>query len=143
MKNTFFRYLTFVLFLSLGLTACNDFEDENYDFSNSSPAYVELSSGAPVDAIAGEEVPVTARVRVALQSVVTVNYEVSGDLTATGTIEIPAGMTSGSSVITLPTDPDTGFAVVKITAVDNGLTLGRGTAEDALSALEFAVNWTP
>jgi len=143
MKNTIFKYLTFALFLSLVVTACNDFEDENYDFSNAAAAYVEFPSQDTLTAIAGETVAITARVRVAIQSVVTASYEISGDFIQTGTIEIPAGMVSGSAMITLPAIQDVSVATVRLTAVDNGLALGRGEVGDGLSALEFPIKWTP
>ena len=103
---------------------------------------VPLSTDAIAD-FADSTITVEARVRTALQSIVTVNYDITGDLTESGTIEIPAGTTSGSTSITLPGDPDTGSATLTITAVDNGLSIGRGDAALGLSATEMQITWEP
>ena len=142
MKNIPFKYLFIALFLSFGVVACNDFEDDNYDFSTSLPQYVELSTGA-LEAVAGGEVLVEVRLRVAIQNKVVVNYEVTGDITQTGTVEIESGQTSGTSVLSVPASPDTGTANLKLTSVDNGLSIGRGNAEDGLSNTELSITWVP
>lgn len=142
MKNITLKALTFLALVVFGFSSCNDFEDENFDFSTSLPAYVELSSGSIAD-FADSTITVEARVRTALQSVITVDYDITGDFTESGTIEIPAGSVSGTTAITLPGNPDTGSATLTITGVDNGLSIGRGDASVGLSATEMQITWQP
>jgi len=138
MKNIPFRYLIFALFLTVGMTACNDYEDENYDFSNPIAAYVELST-ASIGTAPGAEVEVNVRLRTAINdAVVNVGYDVSGDVTQSGSVAIEAGDLSAAFTLTIPTTPETGAATIKITSVDNGLTIGRAAGGDNIEA---AVSW--
>lgn len=140
MKNISFKYLFLALVLSLGMTACNDFEDENFDFSNSIASYVDIANSA-ISAEPGEAVAVNFRLREAIQTAdVVVGYEMTGDITQSGSVTIVAGDLTGALAITLPTDPDTGTANVKITSVDNGLTIGRSAGGDAV---ESNIAWEP
>ena len=142
MNKILIKYLGFCTLLFVGLSACNDFEDDNFDFSDPLPQYVELSD-ASVEAVAGASATIEARVRVALQSTVNVNYEITGDLSESGTIEIAPGAVSGSTEINIPASPDTGSATLKITSVDNELSIGRGDPADGLSNIELEIIWTP
>jgi len=138
MKNIPFRYLIFALFLTVGMTACNDFEDENYDFSNSIAAYVELST-ASIATAPGAEVAVNFRLRTAINNaVVNVGYEITGDVTQSGSVAIEAGDLSSALALTIPTTPVTGAATIKITSVDNGLSIGRAAGGDNVEA---ALSW--
>jgi hypothetical protein len=142
MKKIALKYSGIVILFILGATACNDFEDNNFDFSDPLPQYVELAD-AIIDATAGEAATVEVRVRVALQSKVTVNYEISGDISESGTVEIAPGAVSGTKDISIPASPESGLAMLKITSVDNGLSIGRGDPADDLSNVALTINWTP
>lgn len=139
MKNISFKYMLLGFLLSMGLVACNDFEDENYDFSNTAAPYVEIAGD--VAGLPGEDVAVNFRLRVAMHTTtVNVDYEITGDITQSGTVAIEAGDLSAAVPVTLPTTPETGTATVKITGVDNGLTIGRASSDDNV---ETSISWEP
>ena len=93
---------------------------DNYDFSNSLPPYVTLSSTAAKTVRQGNSTTVNFVMRTALQEAVTVYYNISGAVnltnqtvvierdktTATATINIPAGVivppaTTATATLTL------------------------------------------
>ncbi len=140
MKKISYKYLCFALILSLSIVACNDFEDENYDFSNTASPYVELNassySGEPE-----EELSIGFRLRVAVQKEVNVGYEITGDISQSGSVTIEPGEVLAPLVVTLPGPPDTiGTANVAITSVDDGFTIGRAAGGDNVEA---SISWEP
>lgn len=139
-----FKYIL-LLALSSGLlffTSCeDDFEDENYDFSNSLPSYVELTSGADIEAAPGDTVAVTVRLREARDANVNVNYEITGDITENGMATIAQGTLNASIPVIIPMMPDTGMATLTLTGVDNGLTIGRGDPSLGLSDTSVDILW--
>ncbi len=123
------------------LAACEDYQDENFDFSNSLATYVELAPGGTLTGEPGAEVSLTIRMREAINQPVSVDYEVTGDISSSGSITIEKGDISAPIVFSIPLDRQTGTAQVKLTAVDNGLSLGRGGPDAGLSLLSQEIVW--
>lgn len=132
----FIKY-TGYLALCLLVMSCEEFEDDSYDFSNSLPQFVELSSGSDVTATPGDTVTLNVRVRENLFSDIHVEWETTGNLTASGTATIPRDNLSTSFDLILPDTP--GEAIVALVSVDNGLSLGRPNA--ASSAIARKILW--
>ena len=80
------KILLYTLIASV-IISCDDFEDENLDFSNSLPQYVEITS-SDFEGSEGDEVTVTVSLGEALPDDVTVGYSVTGDITQSGSIVI-------------------------------------------------------
>ncbi len=139
-----FRYL-YIAILSLAVMACNEFEDPALDFSDSFPQYVEMSTGAAISSVEGSTVSFTVRVRETFPTPINVDYTVTGDVTTSGTVTIPASSTSATGSFVIP-DNDAlgtgGTATITLTAVDNGLDLGRGGPDAGFSSLTRTVSWT-
>ncbi len=127
--------------VAMSFSACEDFEDDNLDFSNSLAQYVELTSGSAIETEAGAVVDVTVRMREAINVPVTIGYDVSGDFSSTGTVIIDGGALSATISLTVPVDPTTGVAKVQLTSVDNNLALGRGGPDAGLSAVARDLSW--
>ena len=137
------KILLYTLIASV-IISCDDFEDENLDFSNSLPQYVEITS-SDFEGSEGDEVTVTVSLGEALPDDVTVGYSVTGDITQSGSIVIPANSQSASATITIA-DNETleatgGSATFALTSVDNGLDLGRGGPDAGFSKLEATIDW--
>lgn len=143
MKNIYHKLLVISIVL-FAVAGCEDFEDPNIDFSNSLPQYVEFSSGADIEGVEGDTVSATVRMREAQDQDITVSYEVSGDLSVTGTVVIAQGNLSGTFGVVIPENNTLGTggsALLSISAVDNGLDIGRGGPEAGFSTIERTINW--
>ena len=126
---------------ALVMFGCAEFEDPNLDFSNNSPAYVELSSGSDLEGAAGADVEVRVRMRESISADVNVSYEVSGDVSTSGTVTLAKGNIANAIILSIPADVMTGTATVRLTSVDNGLSLGRGGPDAGFSPLSRNVVW--
>lgn len=128
-------------------TACDDPIDPDPDFSDSYPAYVELTAPEYEVAVdsAATEVTLMAevRIRVALGSTTSVNYEYAGDVNGTGTAEIAAGQLTGPlSIDVSGASVDGGSTTVTINSADNGLSIGRQSMSNALSPTSAVISWS-
>ena len=128
----------FALLLMVG---CEEFEDPNLDFSSSLPQYVEFSSGSTIESAPGAMEEVTVRMREARAENVTINYELTGDLSETGSVVIDATNLSNSITVNIPAEVATGSATIRITGVDGGLSIGRGGADAGLSPVSRNITW--
>lgn len=105
---------------------------DNYDFSNSLPPYVEISSKTSSTVVEGTSLAVAVRLKTAVQEPVLVNYTVSGAFTTTGTITIPRGTLTASVTLAIPStlvpvgSPSVGasFAITGATKGSTNLTIG-------------------
>lgn len=122
--------LLFSLATLLILPSCDkkDSPGDNYDFTNSLPAYVTLSSTAAKTVAQGGSTTVTFQMRTALQQAVTVTYSVSG-----GGVDLP------NQVATIDRDKTSIVATINIpnnvivppaTTATTVLTLVKATAAD-------------
>ena len=98
---------------------------DEYNISNPLPAYAEISSKAAKTAIEGTAVEITLRTREAFQEAITLNWEVTGAFTATGTATIPKGATSVSVPVTIPSgvvpaDQNSALATFTLTGAKRG-----------------------
>ena len=145
------KYINIVLvalaITGLLFTACDDPIDPDPDFSDSYPAYVELTAptyDASVDSAATEATLMAqVRIRVALGSTTTVDYEYSGDVNGTGTAEIAAGDLTGPLTIDVSGDAvDGGSTTVTLTGANNGLVVGRENVSNDLSPTSAVITWS-
>lgn len=95
---------------------------DNYDFSNSLPPYVTISSLAPKTVPQGDTLDFTFQMRTSLQQAVTVSYDV------TGAVAVPAQ--------TVVIDRDKTTAVVAIAIPPNTITTPGDTATATLTLLK-------
>ncbi|GAA4433869.1 hypothetical protein GCM10023188_24050 [Pontibacter saemangeumensis] len=91
MKNIF-------IFLALmgttfSFTACEK-DMDTYEFSDPKPAYVEIKSKAAITVEEGKEAEITFQSREAFQEVKSLQYEIKGAYTITGSIDYPRNSTS-------------------------------------------------
>ena len=155
---------TFAIFLMISLAFClsscdDDFEDPNLDFSNTTPAYVELaddalsadvdttlSNGMIVNAETGnpvenEVVSTSVQLREARDNDVTVDYSVSGDITETASVVIPVGELSAEISVDVPfTASLNGSASLQLDGVSDGLTLGRVNVD--VDVVSTSITWS-
>lgn len=139
------------VFACLFLQACDKKgPGDNYDFNNSLPPYVALSSTADVTIKQGTSGTFGFVLRTSIQQVVTITYNVTGAvnltnqtatiardaLTGTATVNIPAG------VIVAPANSATAtLTVVKATKAD-GTSLTLGSTNNAATQ-KVTINITP
>ena len=74
---------------------------------------------------------------------VSVQWEADGDIVSAGSVVIPEGSLSADFMIAIPDDSQMtngGTATISLTAVDNGLSLGRPNV--ASSIISTVVQWT-
>lgn len=112
-------------------------------FDNSLPLYVQLSSTSDISAEEGDEISISIEVPEVIYSDVNVQWEVTGDMSGSGTVLIPEGDLSADAVIIIPDDGEVtggGSATFTLTSVDNGLTLGRQNASS--SVISTTLEWT-
>ena len=123
---------------------------DNYEFSNSLPPYVTLSSTAAKTVAQGGSTTFTFGLKTSLQQVVTVTYSITGAvnlpnqtatiardaLSGTATVNIPTG------VIILPATTATAtLTLIKATKAD-GTALTIGSTNNA-AAQKVTINITP
>lgn len=123
MKNIFKLSILLVL---LALYSCETFDVADPDFSNSYPAYVELASASALTVPEGGNIPISLSSRTVIYEAYSVSYELTGDYTASGTIDVPAGVNSLETVIPVPP------GIVSDAALASTLTLTAVTGEVAL-----------
>ena len=126
--------------------ACEADGDEGLpSFDNSLPLYVQLGSvdnnNADGDATtspeAGDEFTVEVEIPEVIYSDVNVQWEVTGDITSSGSVVIPEGSLTSEVVIAVP-DGGAGNAAFTLTSVDNGLTLGRQNASTSIITTDLS-----
>ena len=124
--------------------ACEADPDEGLpSFDNSLPLYVQLGSTNDIEAEEGDEVAITVEVPEVIYSDVTVQWEVTGDISNTGSVTIAEGDLSNDVIVIIPDDAQAtggGTATFSLTSVDNGLTLGRQNATS--SVISTIIEWT-
>lgn len=150
--------------------ACNDFEEDAFNFDNSFPQYVDFSAGSAgfevdtiidingmlaaqvgTDTVAIADLPpatvsLSTRLRVARQTATNVTVEVTGGVTETFNLTIPADEFEVPFTINLPYGPDNlnGSATATIASVDDGLTIGRTvpSGSDPIDVTVASITWT-
>ena len=112
-------------------------------FANSLPLYVQLDGSGSISAEEGDEVAITIELPEVVYSDVIVQYEVIGDITGSGSVTIQEGDLTADALVTIPDDTQMtggGVATFSLTAVDNGLSLGRQNV--ATSIISTTIGWT-
>ncbi|MEQ7798356.1 Calx-beta domain-containing protein [Pedobacter sp. ASV1-7] len=116
---------------------------DNYDFSNSLPPYVEISDKAQLKVVEGTNAVVQVRLKTAVQEPVTVNYNVTGTFSTSGTVTIPRDALTANVTIAVPAN-SSGNATFKITEATKGstkLTIGaKGVNSNEVRSLLITKN---
>lgn len=105
---------------------------DNYDFSNSLPPYVEITTKTNLSVVEGTTATIAVRLKTSVQENVVVSYSVTGAFTTTGTVTIPRDALSADVTLAIPSSlvpsgSATSTAVFKITGAKKGntdLTIG-------------------
>ena len=130
-KNTYL-----VIILAFGIWSCEADPDEGLpSFDNSLPLYVQLDNDSEITAEEGEEVAITVEVPEVIYSDVNVQWELTGDITNSGTAVIIEGDLNVDVMVTIPDDgsnTEGGTATFTLIQVDNGLSLGRPNASSSI-----------
>jgi len=136
------QYIVFAL--ACLVWACEAEGDEGLpSFDNSLPLYVQLDESASISAEEGDDVSITVELPEVVYNDVSIEWEAEGDIVSSGSVVIPEGDLSADFMIAIPDDSQMtngGTATVSLTAVDNGLSLGRPNA--ASSIISTVVEWT-
>lgn len=112
----------------LGLYSCEYYDGDSYDFSDTYPAYVELSDISLQNVPEGGSVKVTFPMREVVYKPFDVTWEITGDYTATGTIKVPKGASNYTTTISIPegiVSDGSLDARFKLTGTSEGIALGR------------------
>lgn len=129
MKLKYFIYMFSCLSLIIG--GCSDFEDDRLKFEDSSPLYVKFTDVKSKTIKERDTLTVKVETpQVSYAGPITIEYSITGDLTQNGTVVIPAGERTASFEIIAPDNAVIDVlknSTVTITAVDNGITVGRGS----------------
>ena len=144
MKNRI-QYILLALLASIAWSCEAEGDEGLPSFANSLPLYVQLDGSATISAEEGEEVTITVELPEVVYADVAVQYEVVGDIASSGTVIIPTGDLTADVFILIPDDSqmtDGGTATFSLTAVDNGLSLGRQNATNSIisTTLEWEDN---
>jgi len=147
--KTKIQYIIFAFSIGF-LWACEADGDEGLpSFDNSLPLYVQLGSiesnnadgdltTAPEE---GDEFTVEVELPEVIYSDVNIQWEVTGDVTASGNVVIPEGSLTSEVIVAIPDDGQpggSGSANFILTAVDNGLTLGRQNAASSIISTDLS-----
>lgn len=150
--------------------ACNDYEEDAFDFDNAFPQYVDFaagSAGVEVDTlldingdlaanVGGDTIAIAdlgpmsvalaVRLRVARQSDTDVTVAITGDINETVNLTIPADALTTEFMVDVPYGADNlnGAATAAITTVSNGLTIGRTVPDgkDPVDVVEASITWS-
>lgn len=125
MKNIVKTISLLMLIMAYG---CETYESAEPDFSDSYPAYVEIANNAAVTVPEGGNIMIMLTSRTVVYDSYTVSYEITGDYTASGTVEVPGG--KNQYEVALPVEAgivtdDALSATVILTDVSDGMALGR------------------
>lgn len=149
MKKIFFPIIL-VLFVLVQSCDKEDSPGDNYDFTQSLPAYVALSSTSAKTVAQGNSTSFTFQMRTAIQQTVTVTYSVTGAVNlANQTVIIDRDKTTASATVMIPnnviTPPATSatamLTLVKAVTAD-GKMLTIGSKNDAATQ-KVTINITP
>lgn len=130
-----YLYLCCLGVLMLGFAGCEEFVDENLDFSDSRPSFIRFSSAsdAEVSVAPGSSFEVELEIRETVYQEITVSYTISGDYQTTGTLTFPSGGYQETYEIAVPANAipagDTmAVSTMTLTEATGGITVGRGIA---------------
>lgn len=164
------KILYLVALIATFAWACNDYEEDAFDFDNAFPQYVDFaegSAGIEVDTLldingdlaanvdgdtvaiadlAPMSVSLAVRLRVARQSDTNVTVAVTGGISETINLTIPADALTTEFTVAIPYGADNlnGSATAAITTVDSGLTIGRTVPDgkDPVDVVEASITWS-
>lgn len=145
--KTIYKCLTMVLVIGV-FSACEADPDEGLpSFDNSLPLYVQIgpvsNSNADGDIITspeeGDDFNITVELPEVIYGDVNVTWEIAGSLVSSGSATISEGDLNSMVVIPIPDDgvAGGGSASFTLTAVDNGLTLGRQNATSSIISTDL------
>jgi hypothetical protein len=123
------KYAIIIIILAMaGLYSCETYDSAYPDFDNTYPAYVELEDASDRSLPEGATFELTLQSRNYIYTEYTVSYEISGDYSMTGSIDVPSGVNEYTFTITLPQgivtseDLNCTFALTDVT---NDMAAGR------------------
>jgi|GEM_PF-1295603 len=121
-----------LIYLTLAFTAiissCEYYESDDYDFSNTVPAYVIVQDTSMRVVPEGGSVKFELRVPEVVYQDITVEYQVTGGYSSTGSFTIPSGTNRNPVSVAIPAgivSEDALNARLTLTGVNNGYQIGR------------------
>ncbi|MDF1571064.1 MAG: hypothetical protein P1P82_05545 [Bacteroidales bacterium] len=124
------------MLLVLGFAwSCESYFPAEPDLTNTYPAYVEIENTAPKTVPEGSEISLTLTSRSVVYQSYTVSYEVTGDYSTSGTVEVPEAM--NRYTVSVPVEAgivtdDPLSATVTLTDVTGDMALGRNGMNTAV-----------
>lgn len=116
----------FIIVAMVTLYSCDYYEGAYPDLSETYPAYVELASTTALTVPEGGAINITLTSRTVIYEAYTVGYEMTGDYTASGSVEVPEGV--NSVTVQIPVDA----GVVENEALEATFTLTSATGDIAV-----------
>jgi len=125
----------FILIAMFTVYSCEHYDGAYPDLSETSPAYVELANTSALTVPEGGVINITLTSRTVIYKAYTVSYEMTGDYTTTGEIEVPEGVNSVD--VQIPIDAGVvGSAALEasftLTSATNDIAVGRGGANTSV-----------
>lgn len=116
--------------------SCESYDPAEPDLDNTYPSYVEIANTSAATVPEGGAIPLTLSSRTVLYKAYTVSWELTGDYTANGTVDVPAGV--NSTEVTIPVaagivDSEPLSAKLILTEATNDIAVGRNGIGDTLS----------
>jgi hypothetical protein len=132
MKNI----LNMIVLLALAIVyGCEEYLPAEPDFTNTYPAYVEIAGNASVTVPEGGNVTLVLTSRAVVYEGYTVTWEISGDYTASGTVDVPGGVNQYQVSVPIEAgivSESALQATVTLTDVSGDMELGRNGRNTAV-----------
>lgn len=118
-----------LILISLVLAySCETYEVAEPDIDNTYPAYVELASSEEQTVPEGGNIMITLSSRTVIYESYSVSYEITGDYSASGTIEVEKGVNQTEVAVPVAAgivEEDALTATLTLSAVSGNVVLGR------------------
>ena len=142
-----YKLLTMVLFSVILCSGCKKYNEQTSDFSTSAPAYIALKTYTAKTVVQGNALSFTVVVRTAIQELLTVTYQITGDFSLSGTYTLPRNTLEGTVFVVIPagtvpvgSSGVTGtLKLITATSANTKITVGRITPDSE----KFSVTVTP
>ena len=121
-------YILSIFLVLVALYSCETYDVAEPDFSNSYPSYVELLDTTALTVPEGGNILIVLTSRTVVYEGYSVSYQITGDISESGDLEVPAGVNRAQVAIPVESgivQDEALHAVVTLTGVTGDIALGR------------------